>query len=263
LVSGQLHRNGALAGLVYRPSQKLSMNLDYEGASSDNIYFRTSLNDYNRGRARAQYKLTNTLALQARIQVLNNQNPDPSIKYDLQSRDNALSIFWNPNGGKRISIMGEYDRSTFRSDIAYLGNYLTPGTSSYRENAHTATSAMTLPLPHYAAAKLVLGGSLVSANIGYYAHDPERKAWREGGKLYKNPFGLDPKIVNKTLEEASHCRRKRIAITTFMLAADPVLLDFVRKLTELNHGRIYETDPNNLGSYVFRDFVRNRRKRLH
>ena len=86
---------------------------------------------------------------------------------------------------------------------------------------------------------------------------------REFGKLYKNPFGLDPKIVNKTLEEASFCRRKRITITTFMLAADPLLLDFVRKLTELNHGRIYETDPNNLGAYVFRDFVRNRRKRLH
>jgi uncharacterized protein with von Willebrand factor type A (vWA) domain len=86
---------------------------------------------------------------------------------------------------------------------------------------------------------------------------------REYGRLYKNPFGLDPKIVNKTLEEASYCRRKRITITTFMLAADTVLLDFVRKLTELNHGRIYETDPNNLGAYVFRDFVRNRRKRLH
>ena len=86
---------------------------------------------------------------------------------------------------------------------------------------------------------------------------------REFGRLYKNPFGLDPKIVNKTLEEAAYCRRKRITITTFMLAADSVLLDFVRKLTELNHGRIYETDPNNLGAYVFRDFVRNRRKRLH
>ncbi len=86
---------------------------------------------------------------------------------------------------------------------------------------------------------------------------------REHGRLYKNPFGLDPKIVNKTLEEAAYCRRKRVTITTFMLAADAVLLDFVRKLTELNHGRIYETDPNNLGSYVFRDFVRNRRKRLH
>ena len=86
---------------------------------------------------------------------------------------------------------------------------------------------------------------------------------REHGRLYKNPFGLDAKIVNRTLEEAAYCRRKRVEITTFMLAADPVLLEFVRKLSELNHGRIYETDPNNLGSYVFRDFVRNRRKRLH
>ncbi len=86
---------------------------------------------------------------------------------------------------------------------------------------------------------------------------------REHGRLYKNPFGLDPRIVNLTLAEAAQCRRKRITITTFMLAADPTLLDFVRKLTELNHGRIYETDPSDLGAYVFRDFVRNRRKRLH
>ncbi len=93
--------------------------------------------------------------------------------------------------------------------------------------------------------------------------DGKPSAIRDQGRLYKNPFGLDPKIVNKTLEEASFCRRKRITITTFMLATDPPLLDFVRKLTELNHGRIYETDPNNLGAYVFRDFVRNRRKRLH
>ncbi len=93
--------------------------------------------------------------------------------------------------------------------------------------------------------------------------DGKPSAIREYGRLYKNPFGLDPKIVNKTLEEAVQCRRKRIPITTFMLATDYPLLEFVRKLTELNHGRIYETDPNNLGAYVFRDFVRNRRKRLH
>ena len=93
--------------------------------------------------------------------------------------------------------------------------------------------------------------------------DGKPSAIREGGRLYKNPFGLDPKIVNKTLEEASFLRRKRITITTFMLATDGPLLDFVRKVAELNHGRVYETDPNNLGAYVFRDFVRNRRKRLH
>jgi uncharacterized protein with von Willebrand factor type A (vWA) domain len=93
--------------------------------------------------------------------------------------------------------------------------------------------------------------------------DGKPSAIREFGRLYKNPFGLDPKIVNKTLEEVAYCRRKRITITTFMLATDPPLLEFARKLTELNHGRIYETDPNNVGAYVFRDFVRNRRKRLH
>ncbi len=93
--------------------------------------------------------------------------------------------------------------------------------------------------------------------------DGKPSAIREHGRLYKNPFGLDPKIVNKTLEEASSMRRKRISITTFMLAMDAPLLEFVRKLTELNQGRIYETDPQNVGAYVFRDFVRNRRKRLH
>jgi hypothetical protein len=170
LVSGQLRRNVGLGGVVFRATQKLSLNLDYEGASSDHIYFRTSLNDYNRGRARAQYKVTNTLALQARFQVLNNQNPDPTVRYDFESRDNALSVFWTPNGGKRISVMGEYDRSTVRSDIAYLGNLLAPGISTYRDNAHTATSTVTLPLPGYAAAKLVFGGSVFLSNGSRTTH---------------------------------------------------------------------------------------------
>jgi Ca-activated chloride channel family protein len=93
--------------------------------------------------------------------------------------------------------------------------------------------------------------------------DGKPSAIREYGQLYRNPIGLDPKIVNKTLEEAVHCHKKRITITTFMLATDVPLLEFARKLTALSHGRIYETDPHHLGAYVFRDFVRNRRKRLH
>ena len=31
-----------------------------------------------------------------------------------------------------------------------------------------------------------------------------------GNRVYKNPFGLDLKIVNKTLEEADYCRRQRV-----------------------------------------------------
>jgi Ca-activated chloride channel homolog len=112
------------------------------------------------------------------------------------------------------------------------------------------------------ARRILEGRKGVNKQI-FMVTDGKPSAIREDGRLYKNPFGLDPRIVNRTLEEASFCRRKRITITTFMLATDPPLLDFVRRLTELNHGRIYEADPQNLGAYVFRDFVRNRRKRLH
>jgi uncharacterized protein with von Willebrand factor type A (vWA) domain len=85
----------------------------------------------------------------------------------------------------------------------------------------------------------------------------------EDGRLYKNPFGLDPKIVNKTLDEAVSCRRKGITVTTFMVADDPHLRGFVDKFTRLARGRAYYSDLESLGAYVLVDFVKNRRKRLH
>ena len=85
---------------------------------------------------------------------------------------------------------------------------------------------------------------------------------RANGQLYKNPIGLDPIIVNRTLDEAVICRKKQITITTFMVTSDPYLQQFVRKLTELNQGRAYFTPPDRLGGYIFWDFLRNRRKRI-
>jgi uncharacterized protein with von Willebrand factor type A (vWA) domain len=85
---------------------------------------------------------------------------------------------------------------------------------------------------------------------------------RSSGTLYKNPIGLDPIIVNRTLDEAVICRKKKISITTFMVTSDPYLQQFVRKLTELNRGRAYFTPPDRLGGYIFWDFINNRRRRL-
>ncbi|HJT87023.1 MAG TPA: hypothetical protein VJ732_04185 [Bryobacteraceae bacterium] len=163
IVPGKLGRNVGLAGLTFRPSQKFSVNLDYEGAASDHIYFRTSLNDYHQARVRARYQATSSLSVQTNFLVLNNQNPDPAIRYDFQSRDNSLSLYWTPNGGKRVSLMAEYDRSTLRSDIGYLlPPFLTQAVSQYRENAHTATTAVDLTPPAYGwfAPKVTFGGSL-------------------------------------------------------------------------------------------------------
>ncbi len=93
--------------------------------------------------------------------------------------------------------------------------------------------------------------------------DGKPSAIREGGKLYKNPFGLDLKIVNRTLEEADACRRDGITITTFMIATDTHLVDFVDKLTKIDRGRAYYASPYNLAEFVFRDYIRNRKKFLH
>ncbi|MBX5437999.1 MAG: hypothetical protein IRZ29_00500, partial [Thermoflavifilum sp.] len=44
-----------------------------------------------------------------------------------------------------------------------------------------------------------------------------------GNRYYKNSFGLDKKIVVRTLNLAAQCRKLKIPITTFMLASDPWL----------------------------------------
>jgi len=81
------------------------------------------------------------------------------------------------------------------------------------------------------------------------------------GTIYRNPFGLDERIVNKTIDEAASCRRHGIPITTFMLTDEPVLVDFVERFTETNRGRAYYSRPDALGSFVFVDYIRNRRRR--
>jgi uncharacterized protein with von Willebrand factor type A (vWA) domain len=92
--------------------------------------------------------------------------------------------------------------------------------------------------------------------------DGKPSAIIEEGKLYKNPYGLDEKIVKRTLDEANLCRRNKIVVTTFMVAQDPLLVDFVDQFTKINQGRAYYTSPQTLGEYIFVDYLKNRRKKL-
>ncbi len=85
----------------------------------------------------------------------------------------------------------------------------------------------------------------------------------DAGRLYKNSFGLDPRIVNKTLDEAVQCRREKIVVSTFMVAQDPYLINYVEDFTKANQGRAYYSSLNNLGKFIFVDYLRNRRKRMN
>ena len=84
----------------------------------------------------------------------------------------------------------------------------------------------------------------------------------DAGRLYKNSLGLDPRIVNKTLDEAVQCRREKITVSTFMVARDPYLINFVEDFTKANVGRAYYSSLNKLGEFIFVDYIRNRRRRL-
>ncbi|HPH46466.1 MAG TPA: VWA domain-containing protein [Chryseolinea sp.] len=85
---------------------------------------------------------------------------------------------------------------------------------------------------------------------------------KQGIKYYKNAFGLDPKILSKTLNLAGQLRKIKIPVTTFMIATDPYLKTFVRDFTKANNGNAYYSNLEGLGNLVFEDFKRNRRKNL-
>ncbi len=83
---------------------------------------------------------------------------------------------------------------------------------------------------------------------------------KEHGKYYKNSFGLDQKILNKCLTLAQSCRRLKIPVTTFMVASDPYLQEFVHDFTEANNGKAFYTSLQGLGEFIFEDFERNKKR---
>jgi Ca-activated chloride channel homolog len=83
------------------------------------------------------------------------------------------------------------------------------------------------------------------------------------GRIYKNAWGLDPFVMSETIREVAQCRRSGIQINTFMLARDPDLIAFVKKVTEMTHGKAYFTTPHNVGQYVLMDYVNKRVKTVN
>ncbi len=83
------------------------------------------------------------------------------------------------------------------------------------------------------------------------------------GTYYKNSNGLDPFITNQCYTMAQQARRLHIPITTFMIAKDPFLMEFIQKFTEANKGKAFYTGLQNLGEMIFEDYESNRKKRIN
>jgi Ca-activated chloride channel family protein len=83
------------------------------------------------------------------------------------------------------------------------------------------------------------------------------------GRIYRNPFGLDPRIAALTLKEVANCRRQGILVNTFMLARDYELVAFVKKVTEICRGKAYFTTPYTLGQFVLMDYLNKKVEKVH
>ena len=82
------------------------------------------------------------------------------------------------------------------------------------------------------------------------------------GQYYKNSNGLDKYIVNKCYAMAQQARKLHIPITTFMIAQDPYLMQFVKAFTQANQGKAFYTGLKGLGEMIFEDYETNRKKRI-
>jgi len=82
------------------------------------------------------------------------------------------------------------------------------------------------------------------------------------GTYYMNSNGLDQYIVEQCYNQAAQARKLHIPITTFMIANDPYLEQFVNRFTQANQGKAFYTGLKGLGEMIFEDYETNRTKRV-
>ena len=73
------------------------------------------MHDYQRLRARGRVSLMDSLLLSLHLRLLDNENPAVGIEYDSKSIAAGASLEWRPNGGQRVSLLGDYTWSSYKS----------------------------------------------------------------------------------------------------------------------------------------------------
>jgi uncharacterized protein with von Willebrand factor type A (vWA) domain len=145
-----------------------------------------------------------------------------------------------------IQVVGfsNYARELKETDLAGLGWDMVQGT-----NLHHA---------------LVLAGRFLDQRP---EHDPvvlivtdgEPTAHLRRDGQYWFDWPPAPETLELTLAEVDKMTRRRAQLNIFMLADDERLTAFVEEVARRNGGRVLRAQPDRLGEYVVRDFLRTRR----
>ncbi|MBI5085569.1 MAG: hypothetical protein HZB13_13335 [Acidobacteria bacterium] len=162
---GELKRGVLLAGFMARPFSRLTVNGDFEVGDGEKTYYRIGLMDTTKYRLQGRVTLPASMFFNMIYTRFENQNPNKGINYDYRSQATSAQLQWMPKGGKRLSILADYSRSTIRSDISYLYPLgLFNVRSLYADNANTGMllADVRLPVAKSHEVKLTFGGSLVT-----------------------------------------------------------------------------------------------------
>ena len=92
--------------------------------------------------------------------------------------------------------------------------------------------------------------------------DGKPSAVFDRGRLYRNSFGLDPLVLQKTFAEGRACRKNKIRVCTFMVAQDPYLIEFVEEFSKVCAGKAFYTGLDGLGEFVFADYAAHRKGKV-
>lgn len=162
---GELSRYVGLAGVQYRPTQRVLLNGDFEKSNGKKTFYRTGLQDYTKFRAQSRVTLPGNLFFNVSANYLHNENPDSGLTAKFNSAVESASLQWLPSN-HRISLIADYTHSQLKSDISYIVifPFNLDNRSLYVDNANSASMMAEIALPGKGLIKpkLSFGGSMVA-----------------------------------------------------------------------------------------------------
>ncbi len=178
--------------------------------------------------------------------------------------DMSLSMLYNgcQQAAKKVAVALEsLIRSQFPRDNLYIVGFSFVA-HEYKPNELLEMSAADNQRGTNMAHGLMLARQLLARHRGVNKQvimitDGGPTVWYENGWQFEYPSAM---AEQQTLLEVQRCTREGITINTFMLYDDQWMVSFVNQMAQVNHGRTFYADKDNLGEYLLVDYLNSKRK---
>jgi uncharacterized protein with von Willebrand factor type A (vWA) domain len=180
--------------------------------------------------------------------------------------DMSLSMIYNgcqPAAKKVAVALESLIRSQFPRDNLYIVGFSRIA-QEFKPNELIEMSTLDNQQGTNMAHGLMLSRQLLARHRGVNKQiimitDGGPTVWYEDGEWRFN-WPYNHLAEQQTLLEVKRCTRESITINTFMLEDDNWMIAFVNQMSQINHGRTFYADKNNLGEYLLVDYLNSKRK---